>query len=526
MAFNTSILTITLNGTGTEIPTLNVTDPYQSYLITGSATAIGNYGIVPTGTPQLGTTFLFNYTGTLDITTNSKTFTLFGTNITQLQLTKTWEASCYYNGSAWEVDLKLDFSQAGIIDTNNLADLSVTTNKLANLAVTSTKIAADAVTTVKVLDSNITTNKLANDAVTTSKVLDSNITTSKLNNNAVTNAKLAQMAAYTIKGNNTGSTADPQDISASTLINANAWSLTGNSGTVAGTNFIGTTDAIDLVFKVNNIGHGRLNLSLNNLSFGRDSLLSAASAVYNVAIGRNNLTSLTTGDFNVAIGHNTLVSNIAGSGNTSVGNGSSAATIGSYNSVLGSSAFQSNTSGSYNSILGFSSLVLNETGDENVAFGNNAGATIVSGNENTLIGSYADVNTGNATNRIALGANATATADNQFAITSTITDVQFTNATINSKGLTISNKTINTTTGDSATINTVAGRFRKDSSGSTFTLTNSYITANSIIILCPANAAIDGTATSWTVSASSGSASIVFNAAPTSDFDMNFWVIN
>jgi len=48
----------------------------------------------------------------------------------------------------------------------------------------------------------------------------------------------------------------------------------------------------------------------------------------------------------------------------------------------------------------------------------------------------------------------------------------------------------------------------------------------SIIMLTPANAAIDATATSWTVSAGAGSATITFDAAPTSDFDMNFIVTN
>lgn len=85
---------------------------------------------------------------------------------------------------------------------------------------------------------------------------------------------------------------------------------------------------------------------------------------------------------------------------------------------------------------------------------------------------------------------------------------------------------IDTTAGDSATINKAAGRFRKDATGATFTLTNSFISANSIVLLTPANAAIDATATSWTVSAGSGSATITFNAAPTSNFDMNFLVIN
>lgn len=87
-------------------------------------------------------------------------------------------------------------------------------------------------------------------------------------------------------------------------------------------------------------------------------------------------------------------------------------------------------------------------------------------------------------------------------------------------------KGIDTTAGDSATINAVAGRFRKDTSGAIFTLTNSFITTNSIIDLTPANAAIDATCTQWTVSAGAGSATITFNAAPTSNFDMNFIVLN
>lgn len=87
-------------------------------------------------------------------------------------------------------------------------------------------------------------------------------------------------------------------------------------------------------------------------------------------------------------------------------------------------------------------------------------------------------------------------------------------------------KSINTTAGDSAIINTVAGRFRKDTSGTTFTLTNSLITANSIILLTPANAAIDATATHWTCSKGAGSATITFNAAPTANFDIDFLIIN
>ena len=90
----------------------------------------------------------------------------------------------------------------------------------------------------------------------------------------------------------------------------------------------------------------------------------------------------------------------------------------------------------------------------------------------------------------------------------------------------ISTKVIDVTSGDAATINSTVGRFRKDNSGATFTLTNSLIVANSVILLTPANAAIDASATTWTVSAGVGSATITFNAAPAADFNMNFFVLN
>lgn len=200
MATRTITLNILINGTGTEIPNLLTTDPYELYLIQGTAIAIGNYAIVPTGTPSLGLTYKFKYKASLDITTNSKTFSLFGTSITQEQLNKNWSAECYYNGTSWDIILDMDFSEAGIISSTNLqsniinstalANGSVTTPKLANLAVTDAKLASDAVTTSKILDANVTTAKIADDAITTVKVLDANITTSKINDLAVTTNKI------------------------------------------------------------------------------------------------------------------------------------------------------------------------------------------------------------------------------------------------------------------------------------------------------------------------------------------------
>jgi len=83
---------------------------------------------------------------------------------------------------------------------------------------------------------------------------------------------------------------------------------------------------------------------------------------------------------------------------------------------------------------------------------------------------------------------------------------------------------IDTTAGDTATINKATGRFRKDTTGTTFTLTNSYITANSIVLLTFVSA--DATATSMAVAAAAGSCVVTFNAAPTANCDVNFLVVN
>lgn len=112
-------------------------------------------------------------------------------------------------------------------------------------------------------------------------------------------------------------------------------------------------------------------------------------------------------------------------------------------------------------------------------------------------------------------------------INSDVGDIKLVGGNISIDGnLSAVDKVVDTSAGDAASINSIAGRFRKDTSGASFTLTNSFITANSVIILTAANAAIDASATHWTVAAGVGSAVITFNAAPTSNFDMNFFVIN
>lgn len=66
-------------------------------------------------------------------------------------------------------------------------------------------------------------------------------------------------------------------IISSLSISAQSWSLTGNAGTTPGTNFIGTTDNKDLVFKVSN------NFEVIRLSnFPNYNLIFAGRAVFNI----------------------------------------------------------------------------------------------------------------------------------------------------------------------------------------------------------------------------------------------------
>ena len=78
------------------------------------------------------------------------------------------------------------------------------------------------------------------------------------------------------------------------------WGLTGNTGTTAGTNFIGTTDAQDLVFKTNGAEMGRLG-QIGNAAFG---LSASATGENSFAFGEN---SDAQGDNSVAFRGSTAI---------------------------------------------------------------------------------------------------------------------------------------------------------------------------------------------------------------------------
>lgn len=236
------------------------------------------------------------------------------------------------------------------------------------------------------------------------------------------------------------------------------WSLTGNTGTVAGTNFIGTNDAVDFVIKTNNterarvtssgtatfvkdalvngltVGRGSGNISFNsangsgalsvnttgssNTANGYATLNSNTTGENNTAVGASALFANTTGVRNTATGVNSLVANTIGVSNTATGMTSLAFnTSGNYNSAFGSEALYTNTTGVENTALGYQSLFSNTTGSDNMALGVGALKLNTTGANNVAVGTSALL-AGTVNGNTAIGVNSlrNSTGDNNTAV--------------------------------------------------------------------------------------------------------------
>lgn len=182
---------------------------------------------------------------------------------------------------------------------------------------------------------------------------------------------------------------------------SSGWSLLGNGGTTPGTNFLGTTDDKDLVFKRNNVLSGLINNGSRNTSFGAGAL-NNNSGIRNSAFGAGSLLSNTSGSANVAFGSGTLFANTTGATNTAVGDSSlSRNIVGANNTAVGYASLE-NSIGNMNTAVGVSSLFYN-TGDKNVALGANAGNATTAGSNNIVIGTGQDIEDGTADNQLNIG---------------------------------------------------------------------------------------------------------------------------
>jgi hypothetical protein len=222
------------------------------------------------------------------------------------------------------------------------------------------------------------------------------------------------------------------------------WLITGNTGTVDGTNFLGTTDDVPLTFRVNNQKAGRIDNTLQNAFYGYKAGDSITTGNYNtlighmagrncktgsrcvfigdsagysasnplwvtavgygacfnntatvtVAVGYKALYANTTGASNTAVGNTAIGANTTGANNTGVGAGALAALLtGSQNTAVGSSALNRNLTGSGSSAFGYQSLFNDTTGTFNSAFGYSCLLQNRNGSYNVAFGASALENT-------------------------------------------------------------------------------------------------------------------------------------
>ncbi len=243
--------------------------------------------------------------------------------------------------------------------------------------------------------------------------------------------------------------------------NAQNWLTTGNAGLTA-TNFLGTTDNADLIFKTNNTERGKLlktgawrlgagtnyaaidingNLSFNgsatykvggnkyafqfsgNTNYGLffnqtnaqyEFRNGAASPVFiiNANTGDAKVNGLTVGrggsdSTNTVLGYFSFFSNTTGKNNTATGNAAlNSNTTGNSNTATGYQALFSNTTGINNTAAGALALSSNGTGINNTASGVNALVLNTSGSYNTASGFTALRSNTNGTSNTASGVQA------------------------------------------------------------------------------------------------------------------------
>lgn len=209
--------------------------------------------------------------------------------------------------------------------------------------------------------------------------------------------------------------------------NAFNWGTSGNTGTIAGTNFIGNVDDVALEFRMNNQRAGYIGNDANfNAYFGHLSGFSNTSGNGNTGIGKNALGGNTTGGGNTAVGNGAAISNLLASNNVAIGE---SALVNNQNAgrntAVGASAMLNfnftNGGASYNTnntAIGRASFVnlngtTNSNANDNVAIGVNSGFHATTNTGCTYLGtSTTDATTGYI-NGTALGYNCTLDASNR-----------------------------------------------------------------------------------------------------------------
>ena len=152
----------------------------------------------------------------------------------------------------------------------------------------------------------------------------------------------------------------------------------------------------------------------SNVGIGFGTLGSNTTGVRNIAIGDGAMTNGTVSSSNTVIGFQALES-APGNGNTVIGHTAAQFHQGSGSIAIGNSALRDGFSSAINNIaIGNNSFYRITTGENNVGIGQFAMAFCQTGGYNVALGYYADSQ--NFSGSVILGANAQATANNQFVV--------------------------------------------------------------------------------------------------------------
>ena len=228
----------------------------------------------------------------------------------------------------------------------------------------------------------------------------------------------------------------------SITLGGTGWAVTGNAGTNAATNFLGTIDNTPFNIRTNNQRSGLIdpdanrrnnaigNRALNAINTGTGNNAIGYVAMANITTGNNNTAvgdsagySILSGSGNVGIGQDALASIVTATGNVAIGNNALKNTVSSENTAIGNLAASSNISGSnvlaigagalQNNLASFTQLAIGNNalqqitgGLENLAVGFNTGTSLTSASYNVLLGHYALSAATTASNNTIIGHNA------------------------------------------------------------------------------------------------------------------------
>ncbi len=182
------------------------------------------------------------------------------------------------------------------------------------------------------------------------------------------------------------------------IMSSGYWNLSGNSGTDTSADFIGTTDATDLFFRINNQKAGRLDYANDNTFFGlhsgytntngyKNTFIGAGSGYLstsshdNTGVGYYALASVTSGNQNAACGRYALANTSTGVGNAGLGmyagqtneDGTGITCVG-FNSNVGSASLSNATAIGYGAVVSTSNSMVFGNGSVNVGIGTSSPA--------------------------------------------------------------------------------------------------------------------------------------------------------